>query len=255
MTNLVSNYIEEHLDSNPNYQDFYVGFEQDIYKILENILNTNQSKVMLYFTSHLYFYLFKIAQKIDVYISSEKYLSKLRNGLNNCDETESNLFKEKIVENFCVLCRKSKNEMSNIIKNFIIELILSYLVENSQQIVSNKEQFILKTEKKSICEDNNELDNLMRNIFLYMDALNCYMIEFTNDISTGKRIWKTIEDTLKSKLENPQDYQLLIEIIITYLLSMSQSLNLDESKCRLIYSTIFEFLCDKLSSSKMKIVY
>ncbi len=92
---------------------------------------------MLYFTAHLYFYLFKIAQKIDVYISSEKYLGKLKNGLSNCNETELLLFKEKIVENFCILCQKSKVEMSNNIKNFIIELILSYLVENSQHIISN----------------------------------------------------------------------------------------------------------------------
>jgi len=255
LTILVSNYIEEHLDVNPNYHDFYVGFEQDIYKILENILNTNQSKVMLYFTAHLYFYLFKIAQKIDVYISSEKYLGKLKNGLSNCNETELVLFKEKIVENFCILCQKSKVEMSNNIKNFIIELILSYLVENSQHIISNKELFILKTEKKSMCEDTSESDNLMKRIYLYMDALNHYMIQFTNDISTGKRIWKIIEDTIKNKLENPQQNQLLIEIIITYLFSMSQYLNLEESKCRLIYSTIFEFLCDKLNSSKMKIVW
>ena len=55
-----------------------------------------------------------------------------------------------------------------------------------------------------MCEDNCESDNMMRRIYLYMDALNHYMIQFTNDISTGKRIWKTIEDTIKNKLENPQ---------------------------------------------------
>ena len=254
LTILVSKYIEEHFDNNPNYHDFYVDFEQDIYKILENILNTNQSRVMLYFTAHLYYYLFKITQKIDVYISSEKYLNRLRNGLNECKETELILFKEKIVENFCIFCQKSKVEMSNTIKNFVIDLILAYLVENSQNIISNKELFILKSEKKSIREENSESENQMKKIFLYMNALNNYLIQFTNDISTGKRIWKTIEDSIKNKLENSEQNQLLIEIIINNVFGESQSLYYDESRCRLIYSTIFEFLCDKLNSTKMKIV-
>lgn len=220
---------------------------------------------MLYFTAHLYSYLITLTQKIDIYISSEKYLTKLKYGLDTCKDIleEYAFYKEKFVENFGLLCVKSKVEVSWNIRNFVLDLIVSYLVQNASVINNNQQQLIFyyRKEKKSINQDISELEILMNCVSLYLDCFHKYLVQFTDDITTGKKLWKNMEELIRSKLDDQSLCQMMIEVIIMYIFSMSKSSNnhknqliVDIRKCKLIFSSIFEFLCDKLNSSKIKIV-
>ena len=267
LTILVSKYIEEHNENNPNSKEIYFDSEQEIYKILENIISNTNSKIILYYTSHLYYHLITITQKVDIYISIEKYLSKLKNGLEGCKNNleEYNLFKQKFLENFGLICGKSKIDISLSLKNFVLDLIISQLTEKAEKINENKEQlnFFFQNEKKLKQEDYEieELGNLKIMISLNLDCFHKYLVQFTNDITTGKKIWKNIEELIKNKIEDQHINQMLIELIIMYIFGMSKSLNYgnkifysEDNKCKLIFSTIFEFLCDKLNSSRIKVV-
>lgn len=182
---------------------------------------------MLYYTAQLYYHLINITQNIDVYISTEKYLMKLKTGLDSCKNDEFALYKEKFVENFGLMIIRSKVELSNGLKNFALDTIISFLSDNSEKIYTNKDLllFYYKKDKKSFINDDPELDNLMKSVSLHLDCFHKYLVQFTNDITTGKKLWKIVEDSLKSKLDNRSAYQSLLELVIMYIFSLSKSYN------------------------------
>ena len=189
---------------------------------------------------------------------------ELKTGLDDCKEIpeEFELYKQKFLENFGLLCLKSKVEISCKIRNFVLDLIVSYFVNNADIINKNQHHLIFyyRKEKKS-SHENPELDNLMKSIYLYLDCYFKYLVKFTNDITTGKKIWKNMEEIIRSKLEDKQHCQMIIELVIMYIFSISKTIKTgitkiieDVNKCKLIFSTIFEFLCDKLNSTRIKVV-
>lgn len=170
--------------------------------------------------------------------------------------------------------------LSKNIHQFTIELIFTSLVHYQDFILEN-----FTTIKNSFKNFNNEKNNknnisfvdetvssliLNENYKLItnnMDTFYKYLNKYTTDVTAGKKIWKHVEDFLNLKISNATLTNLILEMIIIFIFNKSKfdtnnDLNLpDDGKeknlkkhQKINLTSIFEFLCEKFSSTHVIIM-
>lgn len=274
-TIIVKKYIEENMNMQTEYKEHedtcWLDIEQTLFNLANVIINRQFSSAeltvsMFYYTSQLLFYLTSLTKDFDNYINLEKYLHKLKLNLEAITSPEEKLiFKNSLIEVIGEMFAKTRiTVLSKETHNFIISFIFSTIMENKDFIIQNNENvkhiFINKAyhsdNKSDLLSEDMVISNLLNNksfqiIQENIESFYQYVSKFTTDVSGGKKMWKEVEEYLVDILGDMNQCSQILEITIIYIFNKNRGKVLNparKSSEKIILSSIFEFLCDKLNS-------
>jgi len=230
--------------------------------------------LVFYHTSHLLYYLTSQTKEFDNYINLEKFISKIEFSISLIKkQEEAKIFRNDIVIILGCSFEKTNNLiLSKSTHNFILDLIFTSITENREFVISNSDnlkslfknnkiEFNLKDNKSDLTvSEEAAMMNLIsdKNFLNLRDNLESffkYLNKFMTDVSLGKKIWKEVEELLFKKIGNLEISPVqnsnfpsnsssgaILEIVIIFIFNKCKN-------CKIILSSIFEFLCDKFNIS------
>jgi len=287
--------INNEQENNLNIESWKIDMEKPFFDIHNKLTHIKKVSPDIY--NKLFYYsgklicLFTIGStKFDKYISDVgTYLDKLKvviESLIQKNDEELNIFKKLSLELIGFLFEQSETKLfGSIAIDFIINLIFSIMIHNSDYIIKgNEHNTLMRRLTKGyqrkypgsfiiIGDEGMELNLPIK------QSLTCFykfLKSITTDITTGKNLWKSVEVLINSsKEEQSKANNIIFLITFSHIFKQTsmeivrskpnnhnnkekklESENSDENqtKNKIILSSIFEFLFEKLISTKIRIV-
>jgi hypothetical protein len=274
LTIMIQKYIEE-ISSSLNEEgdiDIDIDVEQALFNLVNNLINQKLIGIVptnvFYYCSHLIALLANTTKNLDYYINIEKYILKAKGCIQNLElmdrTSEVEIFKDTLIVVLGELLYKSRSTIvSKQEHHFYIHLVFSSFIKEKDILLENVENIknIFKTSRTPYNKDNKSetivddpnFDRILTGLKKSIDSFYKYLFTFTTDVSTGKKIWKEIEDYVLSVIADQRQCNDLLQIFILYIFNKIKLLSENEKKNKIIISSIFEFLCDKFNYSSKNI--
>lgn len=214
----------------------------------------------------------------DNYINLEKFINRIKVCLELITlQEEFEICKNSMINMLGLAFEKTAIlSLSAESHKFVISLIFSTIASKADYIMKNEQvKNIFKEDRFYKIRDNkseysyNERDSMMglmndKNFTVLrenIDSFYRYIEKYTTDVSAGKKIWKQVENYLNEKTNDTYATSIMLEITIIYIFNKTRIKSITAvntsnmtfaHKGKILLSSIFEYLCDKLSSGSLE---
>lgn len=230
---------------------------------------------LIYYIADSLCILLSFIDEFDSQIDFDRLMSTLSSCLKSLElENIKRLFRDKITNLIGKACEKTNLLTPSIdSSSFILEILVSKILENKEGILENKNYVMLvlkeaeyglknfstkRLQTDSSLRDLNDKNNsfkaskqkaveLVKVLYPAMETLCKYLIKFTSDISIGQKLWQSIKELVKSKVEEHEASD-CIDFIVKYIYSK----NLQVETESLLKSTYEKFVSSKEKENHLK---
>ena len=290
LTITIKKYIEENTQSNISEitkmsieSNLWIDIEQVLFNIVNKLISKNYNNPstfinVFYYSTMLLQEIMSQTNNFDNFINLEKFISKMKTFLELVDGPQELAISRNTMINVLGQAFEKTGDMSLSLEGhkFVISLIFStiaakadYVIKNEQvRNVLKEERFYKMRDNKSefSLSENNSMSVLLNdktflNLRDNIDSFYRYIEKYTTDVSAGKKIWKQVETFLDNKINDPSITNILLEISIIYIFNRTRIKSMNAvinsflnfpHKGKILISSIFEYLCDKLSSGTLE---
>jgi len=293
-------------------KDFEVDMEKPFFDLHNNLIILQKSsdinnKLLFYSGKLISLFTFE-STNFDKYITNiEAYFNKLNAAIDSLrnNETELMVYKHFSLELIGLIFDQTESKLfSNNTIIFILDLIFSQIfnliLNNSEYLIKQNEEnrdfFVNIFSEEILLTTMGNIDSKdKKHLELFIaikENLSCFykfMKKITTDITTGKKLWKSVEDLINLQIKEQNVKNLLFQMTLIFIFvktriddsdmterqrkvssdNNNKDLNTNylitnnkssytvklngHTKHKIILSSIFEFLCEKLSSTKIVI--
>lgn len=232
------------------------------------------SSDLIYYISDSLCILLSFIDEFDSQINFDRLMDTLNSCYKSIDlDNIKKLFRDKIMSLIGKACEKTSLLTPSLeSSSFILEAIISKILENKEGILENKNfvMLVLKEAEyglnvhprklqtevslRDLTDKNNNLKaskqkavELVKVLYPAMETLCKYLIQFTSDISIGQKIWQSIKELVKRKVEKHEASD-CIDFIVKYIYSK----NLQVETESLLKSTYQKFVSNKEKENQLK---
>lgn len=290
LTITTKKYIEENILSNASEitklsseSNLWIDIEQVLFNIVNKLLTKNYNNPLtfvnvFYYVSRLLQELISQTNNLDNFINLEKFIGKIKICLEMISLPEEFAITKNTMINLLGQSFEKTSNISLSIEShkFVINLIFSTIASKADYVMKNEQVknifkddrfYKLKENKGEYSFSENHSFSgvpIDKNFVILRDNIECfyrYIERYTTDVSTGKKIWKQVENFLFEKTNDTYATSMLLEITIIYIFNKTRvrlifALNSSNTffpqKGKILLSSIFEYLCDKLYSGTLE---